>query len=264
MEIKYKQNKRILNFKRYVNYRLLITAIISLISIYLCIIKITKFLNNFDYCPITYVIITGQRQYTTNSIINQIITQSGQLGTFITQDVNIIQKNIESLPWIQQVSVRKHWPDTLKINIIEYIPLAYWNNIHIISTTGVLFDLPLDYQNNCLKLMPLLYGTEGSEKTVLNNYLIFNAILKSSKFQIKLIKMDVRFSWTIVLDNNIHLILGRNNIIEQLYFFIKIYPILLNKINTENKYIDYIDLRYHSGFAVKWISNSIKTTIFEK
>ncbi|STM08208.1 cell division protein FtsQ [Escherichia coli] len=39
----------------------------------------------------------------------------GEPGTFMTQDVNIIQTQIEQrLPWIKQVSVRKQWPDELK------------------------------------------------------------------------------------------------------------------------------------------------------
>ncbi|WP_331828405.1 cell division protein FtsQ/DivIB [Candidatus Blochmannia sp. SNP] len=239
---------------------LLFIAIIGVVWIFY---YVKTWIYNSCCCPVSCMIVTGNRYYTTNTDINQIIIKLGVLGTFITQDINIIQKKIECLPWIQQVSIRKQWPDTLKIHIVEHIPLAYWNNLQNISITGTIFSIPKKYKNNDTKI-PYLYGPKGSEKTVLTNYHIFNEILKSNKFQIKSIKMDTRYSWQLILQDNIHLKLGRNNIIERLYYFIKIYPILLQEINENNKYIDYIDLRYRSGFAVRWISSSITPVLYNK
>ncbi|URJ27384.1 cell division protein FtsQ/DivIB [Candidatus Blochmanniella camponoti] len=232
-----------------------ILIIVTTISIVWGVYKIREWIHNACCSPVSYMIVTGERNYTTDTDIDQLIVKLGVLGTFITQDVNIIQKQIESLPWIQQVSVRKQWPDTLKIHIIEYIPLTYWNDFYIISTKGIIFRVPKEYRDNDQKVMPSLYGPEGSERVVLANYYAFNEILKSSKFHIKSVHMDTRYSWQLILQDNIHLKLGRNNIIERLYYFIKIYPILIQKINDNNTCIDYIDLRYRSGFAVRWGSN---------
>lgn len=241
-------------------YQLLDCILISIatISIIWSVYKI-KIWVNFTCCsPVSYMIVTGKRFYTTDTDIHQLIEKLGALGAFVTKDVNIIQKQIESLPWIQQVSIRKQWPDILKIHIVEYIPVAFWNDFQTISTTGTIFKVPKKYRgDDDTTVIPLLYGPEGSEQTVLANYYVFNEILKSSKFQIKSVKMDTRYSWQLILQDNIHLKLGRNNIIERLCYFIKIYPILIQKINNNNKCIDYIDLRYRSGFVVKWASNSI-------
>lgn len=225
---------------------------IAIISIAWSAHKVRTWIHN-SYCgPISYIIFTGKRHYTTDIDINQLIVKLRVLNAFITQDVNVIQKQIESLSWIQQVSVRKQWPDTLKIHIVEYIPLACWNNFQIISTTGIIFKVPKEYRNDDKKTMPSLYGPEGSEKNVLANYYVFNEILKSVKFQVKSLHMDTRYSWQLILQDGIHLKLGRNNMIERLYYFIKIYPILIHKMNDNKKYIDYIDLRYRSGFSVRW------------
>ncbi|AGC03430.1 cell division protein FtsQ [Candidatus Blochmanniella chromaiodes str. 640] len=254
MIIKYVLKKRYRLQHQLLDWILIFVVTISIVwSSY----KIKEWIHNVCCNPVSYMIVTGKRNYTTDTDIHQLIVKLGVLGTFITQDVNIIQKQIESLPWIQQVSVRKQWPDTLKIHIIEYIPLTYWNDFHIISTTGIIFKVPKEYRDNNKKVMPSLYGPEGSERAVLANYYAFNEILKSIKFQIKSVQMDTRYSWQLILQDNIHLKLGRNNIIERLYYFIKIYPILFQKINDNNTCIDYIDLRYRSGFAVRWSSNSI-------
>lgn len=86
--------------------------------------------------PLSKLVVTGERHYTTNDDIRQAILALGAPGTFMTQDVNIIQQQIERLPWIQQASVRKQWPDELKIHLVEYVPFARWNDLHMIDEQG--------------------------------------------------------------------------------------------------------------------------------
>lgn len=210
--------------------------------------------------PLSYIIVTGNRQLTTNYDVQILIEKLGTLGTFITQDINIIQKNIAQLPWIKQVSIRKQWPNALKIHVIEYIPKAYWNDDSIISMEGVVFKIPKhqrynNYFNN-LKI-PILCGPANKSQDVLYNYMIFEKILKSSIFQIKSIKMDICFSWQLTLKNDICLKLGRHNVVDRLLYFVKIYPALVQKIYKQNRHIDYIDLRYKSGVAIKWMNETI-------
>ncbi len=70
--------------------------------------------------PLSKLVLTGERHYTRNDDIRQWILALGEPGTFMTQDVNIIQTQIEQrLPWIKQVSVRKQWPDELKIHLVN-------------------------------------------------------------------------------------------------------------------------------------------------
>ncbi|MGU0161441.1 FtsQ-type POTRA domain-containing protein [Escherichia coli] len=85
----------------------------------------------------------------------------GEPGTFMTQDVNIIQTQIEQrLPWIKQVSVRKQWPDELKIHLVEYVPIARWNDQHMVDAEGNTFSVPPDRTSK--QVLPMLYGPEGS------------------------------------------------------------------------------------------------------
>lgn len=89
-------------------------------------------------------------------------------GTFMTQDVNIIQSQIERLPWIKQASVRKQWPDELKIHLVEYVPIARWNDQHMVDVDGNSFSVPTDRVNK--QNLPMLYGPEGSENEVLQGF----------------------------------------------------------------------------------------------
>lgn len=262
--------RRILKLKyQYFNYKLLGWILLWLsaaISISWGTYHIILWVQQFCSSSLSYIIITGERCYTTNNDIYHMIKKLGILRTLIKQDINVIQKEIEYLPWVQQVSIRAYYPDTLKIHVVEHIPIAFWNDSQAISATGLVFDIPKMYKkNNSNILMPIFFGPKDSEQEMLIYYYIFREILKTSiKLQIKSLKMDVRDSWQIVLKNNIYIKLGRKNVVERLNYFIKIYPILLCKINETNKYIEYIDLRYTTGFVVKWIPNTIKPAFCKK
>ncbi|MDE9448334.1 FtsQ-type POTRA domain-containing protein, partial [Xenorhabdus bovienii] len=47
--------------------------------------------------PLSKLVLTGERHYTTNDDVRQAILSLGTPGTFMTQDVNVIQENIEQL-----------------------------------------------------------------------------------------------------------------------------------------------------------------------
>lgn len=148
--------------------------------------------------PLSRLVVTGERHYTTNDDIRQAILALGAPGTFMTQDVDVIQQQIERLPWIKQASVRKQWPDELKIHLVEYVPVARWNDLHMVDAEGKAFSVPAERAGK--QKLPLLYGPEGSEQDVLEGYRAMSATLAASKYTLKMAAMTARHSgswrWT--------------------------------------------------------------------
>ncbi|MEY4475568.1 MAG: cell division protein ftsQ [Pseudomonadota bacterium] len=197
--------------------------------------------------PLSKLVVTGERHYTTNDDIRQAILSLGAPGTFMTQDVNIIQQQIERLPWIQQASVRKQWPDELKIHLVEYVPYARWNDLHMIDPQGRSFSVPFERMGK--QKLPLLYGPEGRERDVLEGYQAINNVLAANKYPLKMVAMSARHSWQLILDNDVRLELGRDDRMGRLQRFIELYPMLQQQ---PDKRVNYIDLRYETGAAVGW------------
>lgn len=200
--------------------------------------------------PLSKLVVTGERQYTTNDDIRQAILSLGAPGTFMTQDVNVIQQQIERLPWIKQASVRKQWPDELKIHLVEYVPFARWNDQLMVDADGNTFSVPLERVRN--KQLPMLYGPEGGEADVLEGYRDMSQTLAAGKFKLKTVAMTARHSWQLGLDDDTRLELGRDDRSRRLARFIELYPLLQRQAQSENKRISYVDLRYDSGAAVGW------------
>ena len=45
----------------------------------------------------------------------------------MSQDINVLQESVQSIPWVSHASIRKQWPDTIKVYLTEYQVEALWN-----------------------------------------------------------------------------------------------------------------------------------------
>ncbi|MGC6656426.1 cell division protein FtsQ [Pantoea sp. EEL5] len=211
---------------------------------------VLKWMNDASRLPLSKLVVTGQLHYTTHDDIRQAILSLGSPGTFMSQDVNVIQQQIERLPWIKQVSVRKQWPDELKIHLVEFTPVARWNDSHMVDSDGVSFSVPANHMGK--ETLPMLYGPEGSEKEVLAGYHSMDDVLKAMKFTLKVASMTARRSWQLVTSDDVRIELGRTDTMKRLNRFIELYPVLLQQGQNEHKRINSVDLRYDSGASVGW------------
>ncbi len=215
-------------------------------------VMVLKWMDDASRLPLSKLVVTGQTRYTTHDDIRQAILSLGPPGTFMSQNVDVIQQQIERLPWIKQVSVRKQWPDELKIHLVEYVPVARWNDQNVVDADGVSFRLPLSLPVQ--QTMPMLYGPEGSEKEVMAGFYQMSDALKPSKITLKAASMTARRSWQLVTSDDMKIELGRDDTMKRLQRFIDLYPVLLRQAQTDNKRIGYVDLRYDSGAAVGWLA----------
>lgn len=207
--------------------------------------------------PLSKLVVTGERHFTKNDDIRQAILSLGAPGTFMTQNVDVIQQQIERLPWIKQASVRKQWPNELKIHLVEYVPVARWNDLRLVDAEGKPFSVPAE--RTIQQKMPLLYGPEGSENDVLEGYRSMSQELAKNNFKLKMVSMSARHSWQLGLEDDIRLELGRDDPSGRLARFEELYPALQQQAQATNQRISYVDLRYDTGAAVGWAPAPIDT-----
>ncbi|WP_297479888.1 cell division protein FtsQ/DivIB [uncultured Photobacterium sp.] len=196
--------------------------------------------------PLSNLVIQGQLHYLTKDDVRQSILHLHHLGSFMTQDVNSIQASVEALPWVAQAAVRKQWPDTIKVFLIENQPVAEWNGTYLVNREGAVFKAPA-LQVAGLGLTNLI-GPKGSSEEVLAGLKEMRPVLKKAGFGITSLSFNERRAWRVVLTNGIRLELGHDARMQRIKRFIEIYPELLK----QGKPIDYVDLRYDTGAAVGW------------
>lgn len=206
--------------------------------------QLNEWLEDEQKAPINQILITGQRTQISDSNVEGAIRKEHP-ESFFELDVNELHKEIEAMPWVYQASVRKRWPNSLNIHVVEEIASARWNNDSLLNQFGQVFDAQLEDE-----ILPNLYGPSGSELTALEGYQTMQSLLNSTQLVITEMTLTERFAWNIQLQNGVRLNLGREAFADRLQRFVDVYPLL----QKQEKQVDYIDLRYDTGLAVGWKS----------
>lgn len=160
-------------------------------------------MKDADRLPMSKLVLTGERHYTTNDNVRKAVLSLGTPGTFMKLDVNEVQQQLERIPWLRQVTVRKQWPDELKIHLVEYVPYARWNDSQMVDDARRVFSLPAELTEK--DSFPMLYGAQGSEQDVLSGYREMAQQLSGTGLKIKSASMSPRHAWQLVLDNDVGL-----------------------------------------------------------
>ncbi|MBU2979412.1 cell division protein FtsQ/DivIB [Alteromonas sp. C1M14] len=205
-------------------------------------LQIRDYLQDAQRAPVQVVDFSGEFSHVDIPRLERLIRQA-QPGSFFSLDVNEVYQLVESQPWIYRASVRKQWPNTLKIYLVEQKPVAQWNDDFLLNPYGDTFSASAEGLS-----LPKLFGPGGSEKTALEGFNAMQSLLATTAMPITELSLSERFAWEIQLANGIELNLGRQEFIDRLQRFIDVYPLLAR----QPKAVKYVDLRYDTGLAVGW------------
>jgi len=221
-----------------------IFVVIGMMSIFWVV---NKRVNAQETAPVTAVKISGEMPYTQEQDVFSAI-EPLNIGNFFKVDVNQVQHQVEQLPWVYSVSVRKQWPNELKIYVVDQAPIARWNEDFFINQYGKAFQASSDRISHTL---PAFFGPEGSELIALDNFRSLNKLLAFRNLHIEELMLSERYSWQLTLSDGVQINLGREERVERVQRFMDIYP-QIKQYQKENEVINYIDLRYDTGVAVGW------------
>ncbi|TEW51336.1 cell division protein FtsQ/DivIB [Psychromonas algicola] len=214
--------------------------------------KLKNWLTDEQSLPLTSLILTGERLHITEQVVTDVLVEQENRLNFFTVEIAEIQKKLEDKPWVYSASIRKHWPDTLKIHIVEQTILASWNQKALLNRFGEIVDVVPSEKDHYVAL----YGEDEKSEEVLNTYVQLNQLLKPSQYRIASLSSDKRNSSELVLKNGITLKLGKEQKLERIQLFLKAFPRIAKKY--EIKTVDYIDLRYDTGLAIGWKKDTAK------
>ena len=205
---------------------------------------------NPNTLPIKKISINGTIR-TANENVETII--SYHVGNnFFTVNLQEIRQAVKTLTWVKDVQVQRVWPDTLSLTIQEHIIFARWNNEKAIDETGRLLNVPVKTLSSAL---PIFMSTKNTIQKVLARYNVLNPQIESLGLHIQQVVYNTQQTWTIVLDNGMKLLLGRDNNNQGLQHFITMYKQLQTSPSLrtilKKKNIAHIDLRYTHGMVVQ-------------
>lgn len=163
-------------------------------------------------------------------------------GTFFTVSLTRMRAAFEKLPWVRSASARRQWPNRLVVTLEEHVPLARWGTTGLVDAQGAVFTAAYD------GTLPLFEGPEGSAKELVIQYGYFQRALAAIGQSPTEVRVSERRAWRVRLASGTELQLGRTNIEQRLDRFIALYERTLKPLHRR---IEYVDLRYPNGFAVR-------------
>jgi cell division protein FtsQ len=192
--------------------------------------------------PVQSVVLDGDFLHTERAELQQVIGRAIH-GGYFALDVREIQLAVRELPWVAGATVRRVWPDTLVVSVIEHQPVARWGEQRLISDQGIVFE-PATIEP--FTGLSQLAGDDEQAKEVLRQFRYFSKSVRTMA-RIVSIARNSRGGWTFWLDTGPRIELGKDEVPQRLVRVTN----FLQRLGEQAVTVDVIDARYSGGVAVK-------------
>ncbi|MEE4303482.1 MAG: cell division protein FtsQ/DivIB [Wenzhouxiangella sp.] len=194
--------------------------------------------------PIRWLDVAGDLKRTSASQVRGAVADEAARG-FFAADLQSVRERVEALPWVARAEVSREWPDALLIDITEHRPVARWNDDRLFSDRGEVFSVS---GSEGMQGLARLRGPESRGSDVLERWQDVRRRLGSVGRDVVELDVDERGAWRVVLDNDVTLVLGREQVDKRLDRYIAAQAAL----SDLDRPIRLIDMRYTNGLAVRW------------
>ena len=215
-----------------------------------------KWIQNPENLTIESVEVIGNFTILDKTQLQPLIESYAKTNLYLL-DVEQLEKEIESNPWVHSAALTHVWPNKLIVKIYEQKPVAHWGKKQMLAENGEIIKASMAKEKGEL---PLLYSPNDKGRNMASGFLNIRKMMKG--FPVKLVefKEDARGSWRIKLENGIVLKIGREHQAKRLKRFMVAYDQSLNEVLDK---ISVVDLRYTNGFAVKWKKGLSASSVFK-
>ncbi|MGH8248392.1 MAG: cell division protein FtsQ/DivIB [Gammaproteobacteria bacterium] len=173
-------------------------------------------------------------------------------GGFFNVNVDAVRSALLADAWVDDVAVRRVWPDALDLQVREQIAVAVWRGEALINDRAILFRPdPATFPPG----LPVLSGPEGTAPLVLDRFRYLQHTLSARGLNAIELVLNERRAWTFRLAEGPSVNLGRGHFVERLERFVAAVP---DELAGRLHEIEMIDMRYTNGFAVRWQPDSAR------
>jgi cell division protein FtsQ len=186
-------------------------------------------------------------------------------GNFFTLDLQAARRAFESVPWVRQAEVQRHWPGQLRVRLTEHKAVALWESTdsrerrddRLVGQDGSVFQAnPGDVEDDNL---PVFRGPDGASAQMWALYKPLSETLApigrltggSQQAGIRSLQLSSKGSWSAELDTGTRLELGRGTQAEVLARTESFVRTLPQAVAPFRRPVLYADLRHAEGYALR-------------
>lgn len=176
-------------------------------------------------------------------------------GNYLNVDLKTIETALENRPGVYQAVVRRVWPDTLSISVIETQVIAEYRQLDRSEEKVERQFINLPPQNG-FSFRPLLRGPERYRAVVVDTFHEIFSLLAIVNLEPRSLSVGHSGQWELELrrsdlklENTFRVFLGRDQIVEKIERLVFSFETVLSHKAGQ---ISKVDMRYDNGFAVQW------------
>ncbi|MEH3086171.1 MAG: cell division protein FtsQ/DivIB [Xylophilus ampelinus] len=200
------------------------------------------------------IAVEGDLAHNTEQTLRESV--AGRLpGSFLTLDLPAARAVFESTPWVRKASVRREFPDHLRVRLQEHVPQAYWGaqaDTTMLNSFGEIFDAP----NGDIDVdMPRLFGPDAQAAAeVLSMYRVLQPVFRPLGMEVDALDLSNRGGWRATLESGATVELGSGSEAEveaRARRFVRTLDQVVAQHGRKADALESADLRHGSGYALR-------------
>lgn len=193
--------------------------------------------------PVERIVVTGKLENLRQDALRDALSDELEDGLlFLSLDE--LQETLESLPWVYSAQLRRRFPDTLEVSVVEQLPIARWGDDAFLNHEARIIEVT---DGERWTDLPQIRGPEGSEARLMNHYQRLLERLRPLALTPVALSEDDYGQLVVGLDNGLRLQLGAQDFSLRLQRFLKLWSTDLQK---SDRLVQRVDMRYDGGAAV--------------
>ncbi|MDO5654249.1 MAG: cell division protein FtsQ/DivIB [Brachymonas sp.] len=204
---------------------------------------------------IDHIAVVGETSHSSETALRREVLPQLR-GNFFTLPLQQVREAFHSQPWVRQTVVRRVFPNKLVVQVQEHEEAAFWGNeedgYRLLSKDGIVFDANPD--EALRENLPELSGPDAEAPQVLAAWRLLNPEFAPLHSRVVRLGLDARGSWQLQLEQDTQLVLGQGapvDLLRRTQQFVQTVGPIVARYNRSLDDIQYADLRYPSGYALR-------------
>jgi cell division protein FtsQ len=176
-------------------------------------------------------------------------------GNFITVNLATAREAFEAVPWVRKATVRREFPNRLRVQLQEHRPVALWGSdgeARMVNSFGEVFEANAgDVEQDTL---PRLSGPDEQAPQVLAMYGVLKPLFEPLDLGLEGLALTTRGTWQLDLDTGAVVELGRGTpeeVTARTRQFVQTLTQVTARYGRRPEALVSADLRHSDGYAVR-------------
>ena len=205
-------------------------------------------LDALEAMPVKRIVVAGKLENLQSTALHEALASELDAG-LIFIDLPALRDHLEALPWVYSAQLRRRFPDTLEVRVVEQVPIARWGDEAFLNHEARIIQVA---DSGRWADLPVLRGPTDSEARLINHYRRLRRALAPLDLAPVSLVEDEFGQLRAVLNNDMTLEFGDRSFQDRLQRFERLWHAELAAALLP---IARVDLRYAEGAAVAFIES---------